>query len=38
MDYSPRGHKESDTIEQLTLSLFTFKRHQILEHVNSHLT
>ena len=25
MGYSPRGHKESDTTEQLTLSLTTFK-------------
>ena len=24
MGYSPWGHKESDTIERLTLSLFTF--------------
>ena len=28
MDYSPWGHKESDTTEQLTLSLFTFSGKQ----------
>ena len=31
--YSPEGHKESDTTEDLTLSFFTFSALEIREHL-----
>ena len=33
--YSPEGHKESDTTEDLTLSFFTFSAPEIREHLEN---
>ena len=37
MGYSPWGHKESDTNEQLTLSLLDVKRHKEVQPGRRHL-